>query len=53
MIMSFVFCSYKENIVYYAFISIPLELTTYVKLMLLVVDVFSSHNTCHKPASSS
>lgn len=53
MIISFVFHSYKENIVYYVFISIPLALTTYVKHMLLVVDIFSSHNTCHKPASSS
>lgn len=48
MIISFVFHSHEEDIVYYVFISIPLELTTYVKRILLVVDIFSSHNTCHK-----
>lgn len=44
MIISFVFHSYEENIVYYVFIYILLELTTYVKCMLLMVDIFSSHN---------
>lgn len=51
MIISFVFHSYKE-ILFVLIYSIGVNNLCEL-LFLLVVDIFSSHNTCHKPASSS